>query len=112
VYNFLKAKVVLMDLFSCSVLSYMRSTIDFYEKTRARPSTVGSMVITTWSRLPFQSTDFGWGAPSQAGPVKLPEKEIALFLSHPSGKDKKSINVLVGLPQEEMETFKKAVKEA
>ncbi|CAM6094727.1 unnamed protein product [Calypogeia fissa] len=90
--------------------SYMRSAIDYFEETHARPATTGSMIITTWSKLPFQTTDFGWGEPSQAGPVVLPEKEIVLFLAH--GKERKSINVLLGLPPKVMEEFRKVLKEA
>lgn len=87
----------------------MRSAIDYYEETHAMPGMAGSMVITTWSKLPFQTCDFGWGEPSQSGPVVLPDKEIVLFLAH--GKERKSINVLLGLPPKVMEEFGKILKE-
>ncbi|OWM65511.1 omega-hydroxypalmitate O-feruloyl transferase [Punica granatum] len=83
--------------------SYMRSAIDYFEKTRARPSLAATLLITTWSRLSFHTTDFGWGEPILSGPVALPEKEVILFLSH--GKERKSINVLLGLPDSAMKTF-------
>lgn len=83
--------------------SYMRSAIDFFEATRARPSLTATLLITTWSRLSFHTTDFGWGEPICSGPVALPEKEVSLFLSH--GKERKSINVLLGLPTSAMKTF-------
>lgn len=83
--------------------SYMRSAIDYFELTRVRPSLTATLVITTWSRLSFHLTDFGWGEPQQSGPVALPEKEVILFLSH--GKDRKSINVLLGLPASAMPIF-------
>ncbi|KAG6556852.1 hypothetical protein Mapa_001799 [Marchantia paleacea] len=87
---------------------YMRSAIDFFEMTRARPALTASVCITTWSRLPFHVTDFGWGEPVQTGPVTLPDKEVVLFLSH--GKQRKSINVLLGLPAPVMERFEQAIK--
>ncbi|PON95416.1 Transferase [Trema orientale] len=82
---------------------YMRSAIDYFEVTRARPSLDSTLLITTWSRLSFHATDFGWGEPVLSGPVALPEKEVILFLSH--GKERKSINVLLGLPAPAMKTF-------
>lgn len=82
---------------------YMRSAIDYFEVTRARPSLASSLVITTWSRLEFHTTDFGWGQPVLSGPVALPEKEVILFLSH--GKERRSINVLLGLPAPAMKIF-------
>ncbi|GAB2252402.1 hypothetical protein Droror1_Dr00005249 [Drosera rotundifolia] len=82
---------------------YIRSAIDYFEVTRARPSLSSTLLITTWSRLSFHTTDFGWGEPTMSGPVALPEKEVILFLS--CGKDQKSINVLLGLPASSMKTF-------
>jgi omega-hydroxypalmitate O-feruloyl transferase len=82
---------------------YMRSAIDFFEATRARPSLAASLIITTWSRLSFHTSDFGWGEPLHSGPVTLPEKEVVLFLSH--GKARKSINVLLGLSPDAMQKF-------
>ncbi|KAJ8449554.1 hypothetical protein Cgig2_005576 [Carnegiea gigantea] len=71
--------------------SYMRSAIDYFEVTRARPSLHATLVITAWSRLSFNTTDFGWGEPIYTGPVGLPDKEVALFLPH--GIDKRSISI-------------------
>ncbi|KAL6576330.1 histone H3.1 [Orobanche hederae] len=82
---------------------YMRSAIDYFEATRARPSLAATLLITTWSRLSFHTTDFGWGEPVLSGPVALPEKEVILFLSH--GNERKSINVLLGLPSSAMKKF-------
>ncbi|GAV90741.1 Transferase domain-containing protein [Cephalotus follicularis] len=83
--------------------SYMRSAIDYFEVTRARPSLASTLLITTWSRLSFHTTDFGWGEPVLSGPVALPEKEVTLFLSH--GEKRRSINVLLGLPAPAMKIF-------
>jgi omega-hydroxypalmitate O-feruloyl transferase len=82
---------------------YMRSAIDYFEVTRSRPSLASTLLITTWSRLSFHTTDFGWGEPVMSGPVALPEKEVVLFSSH--GKERKSINVLLGLPAPAMKIF-------
>ncbi|KAL6996909.1 histone H3.1 [Sarracenia purpurea var. burkii] len=88
--------------------SYMRSAIDYFEVTRARPSLTATLLITTWSRLSFHTTDFGWGEPLLSGPVALPEKEVILFLSH--GKERKTINVLLGLPAPAMEVFQELME--
>lgn len=88
--------------------SYMRSAIDYFEITRARPSLAATLLITTWSRLSFHTTDFGWGEPILSGPVALPEKEVILFLSH--GKERKSINVLLGLPASAMKVFEEQIQ--
>ncbi|KAL0318905.1 UNVERIFIED_CONTAM: Omega-hydroxypalmitate O-feruloyl transferase [Sesamum angustifolium] len=87
---------------------YMRSAIDFFEATRARPSLAATLLITLWSRLSFHTTDFGWGEPVLSGPVALPEKEVILFLSH--GKERKSINVLLGLPAPAMKKFEQLME--
>ncbi|KAL8152098.1 hypothetical protein V2J09_021906 [Rumex salicifolius] len=54
---------------------YMRSVIDYFEETRARPSLSSTLVIATWSRLCFHAADFGWGEPLLSGP-----KEATLSL--------------------------------
>ncbi|CAO2827541.1 unnamed protein product [Amaranthus hypochondriacus] len=89
--------------------NYMRSAIDYFEMTRARPSLSSTLLITTWSRLSFQTTDFGWGEPVLTAPAALPDKQAVLFLAH--GKDTKSINVLLGLPASAMESFQEQIKE-
>ncbi|KAK8970059.1 Omega-hydroxypalmitate O-feruloyl transferase [Platanthera guangdongensis] len=88
--------------------AYMRSAIDYFEATRARPSLASTLLITTWSRLSFHEADFGWGEPVQSGPVALPEKEVILFLSH--GKERRSINVLLGLPASAMCIFQEQIE--
>ncbi|KAI9120604.1 hypothetical protein K1719_007637 [Acacia pycnantha] len=82
---------------------YMRSAIDYFEVTRAKPSLACTLLITTWSRLSFHTTDFGWGEPVLSGPVSLPEKEVLLFLTH--GKERMDIIVLLGLPAPAMKVF-------
>jgi omega-hydroxypalmitate O-feruloyl transferase len=87
--------------------SYMRSAIDYFEVTRARPSLTGTLLITTWTKLSFDTTDFGWGEPLCSGPVTLPDKEVILFLSH--GQGRKGISVLLGLPDSAMKRFEELV---
>ncbi|KAL7106610.1 hypothetical protein ACP275_06G004300 [Erythranthe tilingii] len=88
---------------------YMRSAIDYFEATRARPSLNSTLLITTWCQLSFNTTDFGWGEPVLSGPVGLPEKEVILFLSN--GKDRKGVTVLVGLPVSAMNKFQELLQE-
>lgn len=88
---------------------YIRSAIDYFETTRARPSLSATLLITTWSRLAFQDADFGWGQPTASGPVTLPEKEVILFLAH--GDERRSINVLLGLPSSAMVKFQELMEE-
>ncbi|GJN25155.1 hypothetical protein PR202_gb12947 [Eleusine coracana subsp. coracana] len=91
---------------------YMRSSVDsmdYFEATRARPSLAATLLITTWSKLAFHGADFGWGQPVMSGPVKLAQKEITLFLSH--GEERKSINVLLGLPATAMDAFQELMDE-
>jgi omega-hydroxypalmitate O-feruloyl transferase len=83
--------------------SYMRSAIDYFEITRARPSLAATLLITTWTRLAFHTPDFGWGETVFSGPMGLPQKEVILFLPH--GQDKKSINVFLGMPASAMKEF-------
>ncbi|XP_010550744.1 PREDICTED: omega-hydroxypalmitate O-feruloyl transferase [Tarenaya hassleriana] len=82
---------------------FMRSAIDYFEVTRARPSLSATLLITSWAKLSFHTKNFGWGEPVVSGPVGLPEKEVILFL--PCGSDSKSINVLLGLPASAMKVF-------
>ncbi|XVF08656.1 hypothetical protein REPUB_Repub07fG0021400 [Reevesia pubescens] len=88
--------------------SYMRSAIDYFEVTRARPSLAGTVLLTTWSKLSFYTIDFGWGETISSGPVALPEKPVIHFLPHQ--EDKKSINLLLGLPASAMKTFEELMQ--
>lgn len=86
---------------------YMRSAIDYIELNRLRPSLTATLVITTWANLSFYTADFGFGEPVQTGPVTPPEREVVLFLSH--GKERKSINTLLGLPPRAMQSFEEYI---
>ncbi|XP_021846195.2 omega-hydroxypalmitate O-feruloyl transferase-like [Spinacia oleracea] len=83
--------------------SYMRSSIDYFEMKRVRPSINGTLVVTAWSRLDLLSANFGWGKTIYSGPADVPGKEVVLFL--PSGEDKRSINVHLEMPISAMKTF-------
>lgn len=90
--------------------AYMRSAVDYFEATRARPSLASTLLITAWSRLPFSAADFGWGPPAAYGPAALPEKEVALFLS--CGEEGGGgVRVLLGLPAAAMAEFERLVEE-
>ncbi|KAL6009579.1 hypothetical protein ACLOJK_000007 [Asimina triloba] len=82
---------------------FIRSAIDYFEVTRARPTLMATLLITTWTRLSFNSTDFGWGKPVQTGPVGITDG-VVLFLAHRNDEGN-SVNVVVGLPASAMETF-------
>ncbi|KAL8142430.1 hypothetical protein V2J09_015462 [Rumex salicifolius] len=86
---------------------FMRSAIDYYELTRARPWMRSVLLITTWARLSFYETDFGWGVPFHSGPIGYPVKEVLMFLS--DGNDKDSINLMVALPASSMKKFEALV---
>ncbi|GMH01130.1 hypothetical protein Nepgr_002969 [Nepenthes gracilis] len=103
--EFQHAVKLVQDAISKVTDKYMRSAIDYFEVTRARPSLSATVIITTWSRLSFHAMDFGWGEAVYCGPVGLPEREVALFLPH--GKDRKSMIVHLGLPASSMKTFEK-----
>ncbi|XP_077215081.1 omega-hydroxypalmitate O-feruloyl transferase-like [Tasmannia lanceolata] len=87
---------------------YIRSVIDCFEVTRARPSLTATLLITTWTRMAFHSIDFGWGKPKKSGPANLPGKEVAVFL--PDGKEKKSTYLLLGLPAPAMKIFQELIQ--
>lgn len=87
---------------------YIKSTIDYLEVTRAKPSLAGSLIIASWCRLSFDTTDFGWGRPYLAGKVTFPAcMESAIFMAHP--KEKRSINVLLGFPASAMKVFQELI---
>ncbi|GAB4860387.1 histone H3.1 [Ancistrocladus abbreviatus] len=106
--QFQHAVKLVQDAISRVTDEYMRSAIDYFEMTRARPSLSATLLITTWSRLAFHSMDFGWGEAIYSGPVGLPQREVALFL--PCGQDTKGIIVHLGLPTSSMEIFEELMQ--
>ncbi|KAM7505302.1 hypothetical protein LguiB_004206 [Lonicera macranthoides] len=87
---------------------YIRSTIDYLEVTRAKSSLAATVFISSWSRLSFNTTDFGWGVPVAYGRTSFPQKEAIIFLAH--GADSKSVNVLAGLPAPTMDIFQQLME--
>ncbi|CAI0457677.1 unnamed protein product [Linum tenue] len=51
---------------------HLRSTMDYNETRRAIRPLGFTYISSTWSRLAFGSTNFGWGEPISTGPVELP----------------------------------------
>ncbi|KAI8569156.1 hypothetical protein RHMOL_Rhmol02G0256800 [Rhododendron molle] len=84
---------------------YMKSAIDYLQVNGGNASMNATLIISSWTRLSFETTDFGWGQPYLVGRTSLPQKEQVLFLSHPT--DKKSINVLIRFPTSSMKIFQK-----
>ena len=82
---------------------FIRLTIDYFEVIRARPSLTANLLVTSWTRRSFDTTDFSWGKLAQSGCTNLPEKEVVLLISN--GKDKKTTILLLGLPVSAMKTF-------
>lgn len=91
---------LIQDAIKMVTESYVRSAIDYFEIKQSRPSLACTVLISTWSRLSFYKTDFGWGEPLMSGPVNLPEKEVMLFLP-----DQKGVSVVLGLPAPAMNIF-------
>ncbi|WOH02639.1 hypothetical protein DCAR_0522028 [Daucus carota subsp. sativus] len=85
---------------------FIRSAIDYLEVKKEKPSLSGTFLITTWTRLAFNTTDFGWGEPTQSGCVTLPEKEVALFLAGGGN----GTTVLTGLPVNAMKSFQELMQ--
>uniref|UniRef100_A0A7N0URM1 Omega-hydroxypalmitate O-feruloyl transferase n=1 Tax=Kalanchoe fedtschenkoi TaxID=63787 RepID=A0A7N0URM1_KALFE len=87
---------------------FIRSAIDYFEITRARPALTSTVIITSWTKLALHAVDFGWGKPASSWPVGLPEKEVIVYLPH--GADRKGISVYLGLPASAMKTFQDLIE--
>nr|DAD23641.1 TPA_asm: hypothetical protein HUJ06_025104 [Nelumbo nucifera] len=84
---------------------YLRSSIDYFEVHKPDLTfTPATFVVSTWMRLSYEDIDFGVGAPTQIGPVVLPEN-LALYL--PRGK---GVTMLLGLPGPAMDIFRELIK--
>ncbi len=75
--------------------SYIRSAIDYLEVRRGKPKAVALLYISSWTRIPMNVVDFGWGEPICMGPCSLMEED-AIFAC--CGDDMKSFEVFIGLP--------------
>ncbi|KAF3326749.1 omega-hydroxypalmitate O-feruloyl transferase-like protein [Carex littledalei] len=54
--------------------AFIRSAIDYIEITRATASLAATLLVTSWTRLGFNSSDFGWGDAFYSVSAELPEK--------------------------------------
>lgn len=89
---------------------YIQSYNDFFENIRITteaPSLIGTLVITSWTRIAFNTADFGWGEATKFGSVVIP-KEVCLF-SPAKGKDKGGIILILGLPITAMNNFQESM---
>ncbi|CAN1838961.1 Omega-hydroxypalmitate O-feruloyl transferase [Linum perenne] len=84
----------------------LRSTIDYYELTKADRSLGFTCISSAWGGLAFGSTNFGWGEPVATGPVELPVDEGMLFL-----REYESMYAYIGLPVSAMNTFQELVQQ-
>ncbi|CAM6036160.1 unnamed protein product [Sphagnum compactum] len=74
---------------------YIRSAIDYFEVTRARPKWVATLHIASWVGIPLEKVDFGWGQPVCMVPTNMMDDDA--FIA-PCGKDMKSFQFFIGLP--------------
>jgi hypothetical protein len=74
---------------------YIRSAIDYFEVTRARPKWVATLHIASWVGIPLEKVDFGWGQPVCMVPTNMMDDDA--FIA-PCGKDMKSFQLFIGLP--------------
>ncbi|CAN0924736.1 Omega-hydroxypalmitate O-feruloyl transferase [Linum grandiflorum] len=88
----------------------LRSTIDYYQMTKANRPLGFTCISTSWRGLSFGSTDFGWGEPVATGPVDLPVNEAMFFIPH-FEDGKMSMHVYMGLPVSAMKTFQELVQQ-
>ncbi|KAM7263915.1 hypothetical protein ACFE04_001598 [Oxalis oulophora] len=85
----------------------VQSYIDYFEKDRPIPCLTATLLITSWTRIPFNTANFGWGDATQFGTCMLP-REIALF--SPYGGEKKGVSVVLGLPVSAMNSLQEFIQ--
>lgn len=96
---------------------YLRSTIDFLEVHGGLPPNARgtglykspNLGITSWARLPFYDSDFGWGTPFYVGLGFVPAD--GHFTVMPPPVRDGSLSVALALPEEQMELFEKVFYE-
>ncbi|KAL3754358.1 hypothetical protein ACJRO7_001569 [Eucalyptus globulus] len=86
---------------------YVRSRMDFVDTYKPPLSSVGTLVISSWTRLAYGMSDFGWGDPSQFGCGYL-ARELCVYF--PEGEGKKGIAVVLALPLSAMNAFEELVQ--
>ncbi|XP_039158961.1 omega-hydroxypalmitate O-feruloyl transferase-like [Eucalyptus grandis] len=84
--------------------NYVQSRIDYYDINPSERLPVSAFSISSWTRLEYGSTNFGWGEPRFG--AGEPPRESCLFMK--DGREK-GIAVVLGLPLPAMNTFEKLV---
>ncbi|XP_042484458.1 omega-hydroxypalmitate O-feruloyl transferase-like [Macadamia integrifolia] len=86
---------------------YVRSAIDHYEVNRKNPMATYTLFLSTWSKLDFLTTDFGWGKPNQ---VMLGNPGPNLCFILPQEEGKKDVDILVVMKESLMNTFEDVIQ--
>ncbi|OWM79737.1 hypothetical protein CDL15_Pgr023149 [Punica granatum] len=83
---------------------YVWSRIDYVDLYRPPLASTGTLVISSWTRMAYGCSDFGWGDPTQFGCGDL-ARELCVF--QPEGE--KGVAVMMALPESAMNTFQKLI---
>lgn len=86
---------------------YARSRIDYLDKYGFEEFALGTLLISSWTKLDYGSSDFGWGEPRQFGTGSLPAKSC-LFMR--GWRNKKDVVVVLSLPFSAMNTFQELLQ--
>ncbi|KAH6819560.1 hydroxycinnamoyl-CoA shikimate/quinate hydroxycinnamoyl transferase [Perilla frutescens var. frutescens] len=92
---------------------YLRSAIDYLEVHGGLPPNARgtglykspNLGITSWARLPFYDSDFGWGRPFYVGLGAIPAEGHLIVMPSPIGDD--NLYLAIALPEEQMKLFEK-----
>ncbi|CAI0459394.1 unnamed protein product [Linum tenue] len=87
----------------------VRSSIDYHDLHRSVHSFGHTILATTWSRIPFGTTDFGWGDAIFMAPVALPIDEMVIFFPGNGKEHYGDMIVYIALPESTMKTFQNLV---
>lgn len=85
---------------------YARSVIDWGELYKGFPH--GEFLVSSWWKLGFTEVEYPWGKPRYSCPIVYHRKDIILLFPdiHEGDGSNSGVNVLVALPDKEMEKFK------
>ncbi|KAI3414335.1 uncharacterized protein J3R85_016440 [Psidium guajava] len=86
---------------------YARSRIDYLDAYGFEEFALGTLLISSWTKLDYGSSDFGWGEPRQFGTGSLPAKSC-LFMR--GWRDKKDVVVVLSLPVSAMTTVQELLQ--
>ncbi|KAI4383202.1 hypothetical protein MLD38_009069 [Melastoma candidum] len=89
---------------------YVRSKIDFMGVYKPQLTSVGTLVISSWTRLAYGCSNFGWGDPTNFGCGDL-ARELCVFFNEGEDKNKKMV-VVLALPESIMANLEKVIHEA